>query len=117
VSHPVGCLQLAATPLYASMLERTISLNTISAVELGPWPVMDTSCLAPHRVPVASYITSLPVAIGNSGERLHFFQHLIFFCLFIHSIVSLVQLNNVKKMLIERKLKLCSEIQEIYIDL
>ncbi|XP_066393425.1 uncharacterized protein [Miscanthus floridulus] len=69
VSHPVGCLQLAATPLYASMLERTISRNTILAVELGPWPVMDTSCLAPHRVPVASFITSLPAAIGNSGTK------------------------------------------------
>jgi uncharacterized membrane protein len=97
VSHPVGCLQLAATPFYASMLERTISRNTISAVVLGPWSVMYTSCLAPHRVPVASYITSLPAAIGNSGEHLHFFQHLIFFCLFIHSIVSLVQLKNINK--------------------
>jgi len=81
-SHPVGCLQLAATPLYASMLERTISRNTILAVELGPWPVMDTSCLAPHRVPVASFITSLPAAIGNSGEHLHFFQHLIFLLIY-----------------------------------
>ncbi|KAL6646968.1 hypothetical protein ACP70R_014405 [Stipagrostis hirtigluma subsp. patula] len=43
--------------------------NTISALALGHRPAMDTSCLAPHRVPVASYITSLPVAIGDSAKN------------------------------------------------
>jgi hypothetical protein len=79
------------------MLERTILRNTILTVELGLWPAMDTSCLAPHLFPVASFITSLPAAIGNSGEHLHFFRNFIFLLIYPQYSVSLVQLNSVNK--------------------
>jgi len=43
--------------------------NTISVLAPGHRPAMHISCLALHHVPVASYITFIPVAIGDSGTK------------------------------------------------
>lgn len=69
-SRLAGYRPFVATPLCASMPERTTLLSTILAPALGHRQVMDSWCLALHRARVASSITSSPVAIANSGKVL-----------------------------------------------
>lgn len=69
MSHAVGCLPSAVTLLFGYTLETGLLGNTILALVLGRRPTMNTSWLAPQHVPVASSITSLPVAIGDSGKH------------------------------------------------